>query len=131
MKRYNTLMSLSISLAFTIAISSTLYCQLTTQDKEKKYESEYKSLSSKVDKERIRQEVYYLSKDPLPRRVMNWSLPGHTLSTLEEADAWIMKQLSTFGYDPVTDNTKVRAFGRDFSKPPSQQYARPADDAPV
>jgi hypothetical protein len=99
-------------------------------DKEKDYEKAYESLSAKVDKERIRNGIYFLSKDPLPRRVMNWSLPGHTLSSLEEADAWIMKQLTNCGYTPETDNTQVRAFGRDFSKPKSKQYAPPPDNAP-
>jgi hypothetical protein len=98
--------------------------------KEKKYESKYSALSAKVSKERIREGVFYLSKDPLPRRVLNWSLPGHSLSTLEEADAWILKQLADCGYKAVTDETKVRAFGRDHSKPLHHQYARPPDDAP-
>ena len=97
---------------------------------EKKYESLYSSLSAKVDKERMRKGVYYLSKDPLPRRVLNYTIPGHKLSTLEEADEWIMARLSEHGYKPVTDETKVRAFGRDFSKPLRQQYAPPPADAP-
>jgi len=98
--------------------------------KGKKYESLFKSISKKVDVDRIREGVFYLSKDPLPRRVLNWSLPGHNLSTLEEADAWLIGQLTKNGYKPTTDDTKVRAFGRDFSKPLAHQYARPADDAP-
>jgi hypothetical protein len=97
---------------------------------EKKYESRYKALASKVSMERIRENVFYLSKDPLPRRVLNWSLPGHTMSSLEEADGWILKQLTDHGYKPVTDETRVRAFGRDHSKPLHHQYARPPDDAP-
>ncbi len=104
--------------------------QNKTPKKDKIYERNFKSLSAEVDMERIRKGVYYLSKDPLPRRVLNYSLPGHSMSTLEEADAWLIQQLKSYGYKPETDETKVRAFGRDFSKPLSQQYSKPADDAP-
>jgi Zn-dependent M28 family amino/carboxypeptidase len=111
--------------------SSSQSCQINTSDKDKSYELIYTSLSSKVDEERIRKEIYYLTKDPLPRRVLNWSLPGHALSSLEEADAWIEQQLTSWGYTPETDETKVHAYGRDFSKKPlSSQYAPPSEDAP-
>ena len=121
--------ALSLLIAATL-ISGTGSAQTSATGKEKTYESVYASLSNKTSEKRIRKGVYYLSKDPLPRRVLNWSIPGHTLSTLEEADAWIIQQLTRRGYAPETDDTKVRAFGRDFSKPPSQQYARPMEDAP-
>jgi hypothetical protein len=104
--------------------------RINISNKDDDYESVYKSLSSQVDKELIRQSVFYLAKDPLPRRVLNWSLPGHNLSTLEEADIWIEKQLAVWGYVPERDETLVRAFGRDFSKPLAHQYATPPTDAP-
>jgi hypothetical protein len=98
---------------------------------DKKYALLFNSLSVRVDKDRLRKAVFYLSKDPLPRRVLNWSLPGHNLSSLDEADAWIIQQLKNSGYAPETDSTKVKAYGRDFSQQPvSQQYARPSADAP-
>jgi hypothetical protein len=98
--------------------------------KEKRYEALYTSLSEKINMERIKKGVYYLAKDPLPRRVLNWSLPGHSLSTLEEADEWIMQKLADNGYKPETDETRVRAFGRDFSKPLPRQYAPPPEGSP-
>jgi hypothetical protein len=98
--------------------------------KNKRYEDLYSSISGKTDPERMKKGVFYLAKDPLPRRVLNWSLPGHSLSTLEEADSWIMKQLSDNGYKPETDETKVRAFGRDFTKPLPRQYAPPTEGSP-
>ena len=127
MKTFRLALSLLIAAKL---ISGTGSAQSSVTGKEKAYESVYTSLSKKTSEQRIRKGVYYLSKDPLPRRVLNWSLPGHSLSSLDEADAWLIKQLKSSGYKPVTDDTKVRAFGRDFSKPPSQQYARPAEDAP-
>lgn len=93
------------------------------------YESSFKSLSGKIDTERITQCVYYLSGD-LPRRVLNWSLPGHSQSSLEEADSWITRQLVENGYKPEKDETRVRAFGRDLTKPLAHQYATPPDDSP-
>lgn len=94
------------------------------------YQDIYKKLTPKVNKERIRKGVYYLAEDPLPRRVLNWSRPGQTLSSLEEADAWIIGQLRRSGYKPELDSTMVRAFGRDRSKPLSQQYAPPPENSP-
>ncbi len=104
--------------------------QSANRQKDKEYESAFSDLKTKISAEHIKRTVYYLSQDPLPRRVLNYSLPGHTSSTLEEADAWILKQLRKAGYSPRTDETKVQAFGRDLSKPLAHQYARPPQDAP-
>lgn len=104
--------------------------KINISNKSDDYETIYRSLSSKADKEQVRKGVYYLSKDPLPRRVLNWSLPGHKLSTLEEADRWIEEQLSKSGYEYQLDSTRVRAFGRDLSKPLAHQYSTPPPDAP-
>jgi hypothetical protein len=130
MINYKQIITLSITITASMAICPTLSCQTNTPDKDKIYELNYKSMSAKVDMERIRKGVYYLARDPLPRRVLNWSVPGHALSSLEEADAWIMKQLKRSGYKPETDDTRVRAFGRDFSKPLAHQYAEPSEDSP-
>lgn len=130
MKTYKEFKTSILILTISLITVSALSGQANTRVDDKKYEKTYKSLSVKVDKERIQKGVYYLAKDPLPRRVLNWTIPGHTLSTLEEADAWIIQQLKSSGYNPETDNTQVRAFGRDFSKPLAHQYAEPPKDAP-
>jgi hypothetical protein len=118
-----------IIIALSMAISQATICQTNTYDKGKDTDALFKSLSAKVDMERIRKGVYYLSQDPLPRRVLNWTVPGHLVSSLQEADEWIMEQLKSSGYKPLVDETRVRAFGRDFSKPISHQYAPPPKDA--
>ena len=94
------------------------------------FQAGYSALSAKINAERIKKGVYYLAKDPLPRRVLNYTIPGHKTSTLQEADAWLTQQLKDSGYSPETDNTRVHAFGRDFTKPISHQYAPPPKDAP-
>ena len=104
--------------------------QTGISEKDKNYESTFASLKAKVSADRIRKGVYYLSEDPLPRRVLNYTLPGHAASTLEEADAWIIEQLRKAGYSPKTDSTKVQAFGRDFTKPLAHQYAPPPPGSP-
>ncbi len=119
-----------MSTALSAGIFPVANGQADLKAKAEKYETAYSSLSVKVDGERIKKGVWYLSSDPLPRRVLNWSVPGHKLSSLDEADGWIIEQLKNSGYAPVTDETKVRAFGRDFSKPISHQYAPPPADAP-
>jgi len=123
-----------ILLTVGLGILAVLFTSGTYQSvgsgKERKFESLVRSISSKTDSERIRKGVFYLAKDPLPRRVLNWSLPGHSLSSLEEADRWIIGKLGKSGYKPKTDETKVQAFGRDFSKPLAHQYSRPKEGAP-
>jgi hypothetical protein len=113
-----------------IIISFDGVSQTGTSDKDKSYESAFAQMKPAVSAERISKGVYYLSKDPLPRRVLNYTLPGHSSSTLEEADAWIIKQLSNAGYSPRTDDTRVQAFGRDKSKPIAHQYSTPPQGAP-
>lgn len=115
--------------------TKTVHCQtqverISISKNSDDYEQVFKSLASQADKELIRKGVFYLAEDPLPRRVLNWSLPGHNLSTLEEADLWIEKQLAGYGYKTERDETKVRAFGRDLKKPLAHQYAAPPADAP-
>jgi hypothetical protein len=99
-------------------------------NKQKGYEDTFSKLSPKVDQEHLRKGVFYLSQDPLPRRVLNWTRRGQAISSLEEADNWIIEQLRKSGYKPELDSTKVRAFGRDRSKPISQQYAAPPENSP-
>ncbi|MBK9391402.1 MAG: M28 family peptidase [Bacteroidetes bacterium] len=94
------------------------------------YEKTFKKLTKKVDQERIQKAVYYLSEDPLSRRVLNWTRPGQSISSLKEADNRIISQLKESGYHPELDSTKVRAFGRDRSKPISQQYSSPPENSP-
>jgi hypothetical protein len=130
MKDYKKALNKLIIITLCMVINLAIKGQTSSSAKDKIYESAYSSMTAKVSAERIRNGVYYLSKDPLPRRVLNYTLPGHTSSTLEEADAWIIKLLRNSGYSPKTDETKVQAFGRDFSKPMAHQYATPPKNAP-
>lgn len=130
MKSFREIAGFIIIMALCMIGSLSLKGQTGTSGKDKDYESAYSSMTVNVSADRIKKGVYYLSGDPLPRRVLNYTLPGHTSSTLEEADAWIIKQLRDAGYSPKADETKVQAFGRDFSKPLAHQYATPPQGSP-
>jgi hypothetical protein len=83
MSGYKIIIMLLMTIGISIVNSPSQSFQTNIPDKEKNYELVYASLSAQVNKERIRDGVYYLAQDPLPRRVLNWSLPGHVLSSLE------------------------------------------------
>jgi hypothetical protein len=121
-------------LLIAIAISKVAYPDLDGQTagpaKDNSYDDIYNKLTYKVDKDRISKGVYFLADGTLQRRVLNWSRLGHKESSLEEADAWILRQLRRSGYNPEIDKTMVRAFGRDFSKPLAHQYAAPHENSP-
>jgi hypothetical protein len=106
------------------------YGQNEIQVKDNSYNDIYNKLSSRVDQHRLTTGVYYLADDHLQRRVLNWSRIGHDISSLEEADEWITKQLTRSGYKPEKDTTMVRAFSRDLSKPLAHQYATPLKNSP-
>jgi Peptidase family M28 len=88
-------------------------------------------LLEEVDEERLRTSLFYLSRDPLPYRKLNYALPGHSRSTLEEADAWLEAQLQSWGYQVGREGCAVRAFGYDPEKPHRHRYTAPPPDAPV
>jgi Zn-dependent M28 family amino/carboxypeptidase len=83
-----------------------------------------------VDAEQMRERVYYLAKHPLPRRTLNFTLPGHEQCTLYEADAYIEGQLASWGYHVEREEVQVQAFRRDRTKPKSSQYSAPLPDDP-
>jgi hypothetical protein len=129
MKKLIKNLALVLPLYF-ILIPQLTRAQSVSSDMKKKYEAAFASMRLGVSADRISKGVYYLSQDPLPRRVLNYTIPGHTSSTLEEADYWIIKQLRNAGYSPRADETKVQAFGRDETKPISHQYSTPPKGAP-
>ena len=108
MKTFRLSLISLLTITFFMAINLSLSGQAGMSAADKNYESAYSSMALKVSAERIKSGVYYLSKDPLPRRVLNYTLPGHSASTLEEADEWIIKQLSNSGYSPKTERPGFR-----------------------
>lgn len=87
-----------------------------------------------VDPKRLSNTLYHLSKDPLPCRQLNVTLPGHTQNTLYESDAYIQNLLETWGYPVEKEAVPVQPF-RPLPPPstPLTPYplARPEQDDPV
>jgi len=83
-----------------------------------------------IDPDRLRAHIHHLAADPLPCRKLNYTLPGHDRSTLEEADDYLAGQLAGWGYAVEREPVPVQAFRCDATKPKAHQYAPPAPEDP-
>jgi len=83
-----------------------------------------------VDARQMSQHLFYLAKDPLPYRKLNFTLPGHEKNTLYEADDYLAGKLESWGYGVEREGVRVQAFRRDTSKPKHAQYSRPMPEDP-
>lgn len=86
---------------------------------------------ARVDEDRIRARVHYLASDPLPRRTLNFTVPGHTECTLYETDAWVEARLAESGLEVARTAYTLQAFGCDETKPIHHWYAAPPPRAPT
>jgi hypothetical protein len=84
-----------------------------------------RNLIRRVDQTKISERIRYLAEDPLPCRRSNYTLPGHSRSTLEETDDYLENQLRSWGYTVEREEVPVQAFRRDRSKPLAHQYSPP------
>ncbi len=89
-----------------------------------------REIIARVEPDRLREHVLYLAQDPLPRRTLNFTLPGHDCCTLYEADDYIEAQLRSWGYEVEREGVQVQAFRRDRGKPKSSQYSPPQPEDP-
>jgi len=78
----------------------------------------------------LRCDVFYLSKDPLPFRKVNYIVQGHARNSLDETDAWIEEQLHGWNYKTERETCEAQAFGCDLKKPRHHTYAPPPTNAP-
>jgi len=80
---------------------------------------------------RLRQDLFYLSQDPLPFRKVNYTRPGQSLCSLDEADAYLCAQLEAAGGWRVSrTGYRVQAFRCDSTKPLHHWYSKPAPEDP-
>lgn len=87
-------------------------------------------LVAAVDARQMSNHLFYLAKDPLPFRKLNYTLPGHSKSTLDEADDYLVGRLESWGYRVQREPVKVQAFRRDTTKPLQHQYSTPRPEDP-
>lgn len=83
-----------------------------------------------VEAVHMKTNLFYLAKSPLPFRKLNFTLPGHERSTLDEADDYLAGRLQSWGYQVRREPVKVQAFRRDTKKPIHHQYSRPMPEDP-
>lgn len=88
-------------------------------------------LIEQVDGERMKEDLFYLAKDPLPFRKLNHTRPGQTKCTLYEADDYIQGKLESWGYGVEKEGVTVQAFRCDASKPKAQQFSPPMPEDPT
>ncbi len=87
-------------------------------------------LISQVDQKRMAENLFYLSKYPIPYRKVNYTVPGHARNTLYETDDFIVGKLDAPGYEIEREGCQVQAFRRDTSKPIRSQFATPDPEDP-
>lgn len=86
---------------------------------------EVRRLLALVDEARLRRDLFALSKDPLPVRTLNRTLPGHARCTLHEADDFLQARLEGYGYAVEREGCRVQAF-----RNVGGTFARPAPEDP-
>lgn len=96
----------------------------------KPVETSIRNLLAAVDAQRMSKHLFYLSKDPLPYRKLNLTLPGHEKCTLYEADDYLASRLESWGYQVQREGVQVQAYRRDTNKPLQHQYSRPMPEDP-
>ena len=87
-------------------------------------------LIHQIDQDRMAKDLFHISKDPIPYRKVNYTVPGHAKNTLYETDDYIVWRLCAVGYTLEREASRVQAFRRDTSKPIRSQFAPPAPEDP-
>jgi hypothetical protein len=89
-----------------------------------------RDILQRVSAERIRHDLFYLSKEPLRFRTVRYTRPGQTMDSLAEADAFLRRELEAAGYEVSTTTYRVQAFRCDSTKPLHHWYATPDPSDP-
>jgi hypothetical protein len=93
-------------------------------------DADVRSLMSRVEAQRLRDDVLYLARDPLPFRKVNYTRPGRSKCSLDEADDFIEARLTSLGYQFEREACKVQAIRCDATKPKAHQYSAALPDDP-
>ena len=85
---------------------------------------------ARVSQKNLTENLFYLAKNPIPYRKLNYTIPGHEKNTLYEADDFIQSQFESWAYKMQKEGVKVQAFGFDSSKPIRSAFAKPSPSDP-
>jgi Zn-dependent M28 family amino/carboxypeptidase len=88
------------------------------------------TLLTALDAESILRHVNYLAHDPLPFRKVNFTRPGQSKCSLDEADDYLQGQLESYDYTVEKEPVAVQAYRCDSTKPKSSQYSAPMPEDP-
>ena len=114
----------------TVFLHVAIACTLTLTSSFAADKDPIPGLLGQIAEANLRRDLFHIAKDPLPFRKANYTVPGHQLSSLDELDAWIEKQLRGSGYTMEREECEVQAFGCDLKKPRHHTYAPPPPGAP-
>jgi len=64
---------------------------------------------ARLDEGRMSRLLFRLSRDPIPFRKLNYTVPGHDRCTLYEADDLIRRELTSYGYAVWDEAAQVQA----------------------
>ncbi|MEM2904515.1 MAG: M28 family peptidase [Candidatus Bathyarchaeia archaeon] len=84
-----------------------------------------------VSADRIRRDLRYLCRDPLPFRKVNYTRPGQSIDSLTEADAYIRARLESAGYEVTSTAYRAQPYRCDSSKPLHHWYSMPQQGDPT
>ena len=76
----------------------------------------------KVSADRIRRDLFYLCRDPLLFRKVNYTRTGRKVCSLVEADEYIRGQLESAGYEVAATPFRVQAWRCDKTKKPASSW---------
>ena len=88
------------------------------------------SLLAQVDLQRLWSDLFYLSKDPLLFRKVNYTVPGHARHSLDETDDFLQERLESLGWEVEREACRAQAFRCDPSKPLHHWYSPPKPEDP-
>ncbi len=85
---------------------------------------------AQVSQDALRDAIFYLSKNPLPYRKVNYTRPGQSKSTLDETDDFLEGKLRGWGYVVEKNSYRAQAFRCDRNKPRHCWFSTPLPEDP-
>ncbi len=84
----------------------------------------------RVSQDRLRHDLFYLCRDPLPFRTVKYTVPWHTKNSLDETDDFIAGEMRKYVSEVNMIPYKLRPLRCDSTKPLHHWYSSPLPDDP-
>lgn len=89
-----------------------------------------RELLESVSCDRLRHDLFYLCRDPLPFRTVSYTIPWHTKNSLDEADEFIAAEMRKHSDRVTMIPYKLKPFRCDSSKTLHHWYSSPLPEDP-